>query len=171
MTIYSLDALLSQFGASPFSMSSSNRGFLTCIQISQEAGSMVWYSHLLKSFPQFVMIHIVKSFSIVNESEVDVFLELSCFLYDSTYTIRSLVVLPFYVQFVYLEFLSSYCWSITWMMFSITLLACEMSAIVGKFEHSLALSFFGIEMKIDLFMTLYRRQWSKSSPRKRNARS
>ena len=44
------------------------------------------------------------------------------------------------------------------MMFSITLLAREMSAIVGKFEYSLALSFFGIEMKIDLFMTLYRWQ-------------
>ena len=43
---------------------------------------MVWYSHLLKNFPQFVVIHIVKSFSVVNEAEVDVFLEFSCFLYD-----------------------------------------------------------------------------------------
>ena len=43
---------------------------------------MVWYSHLLKNFPQFVVIHTVKGFSIVNEAEVDVFLELSCFLYD-----------------------------------------------------------------------------------------
>ena len=43
---------------------------------------MVWYSHLFKSFPQFVMIHTVKGFSIVDETEVDVFLELSCFLYD-----------------------------------------------------------------------------------------
>ena len=43
---------------------------------------MVWYSHLLKSFPQFVMIHTVKGFSVVNEAEVDVFLELSCFLGD-----------------------------------------------------------------------------------------
>ena len=43
---------------------------------------MVWYSHLLKNFPQFAGVHIVKGFSVVNEAEVDVFLELSCFLYD-----------------------------------------------------------------------------------------
>ena len=61
------------------SMSSSNCCFLTCIQISQEAGKVVWYSHLLKNFPQFVVIHIVKGFSVVNEAEVDVFLEFSCF--------------------------------------------------------------------------------------------
>ena len=59
------------------SMSSSNCCFLTCIQISQEAGKVVWYSHLLKNFPQFVLIHRVKSFSIVNEAEVDVYLEFS----------------------------------------------------------------------------------------------
>ena len=45
---------------------------------------MVWYSHLLKSFPQFVVIHAVKGFSIVNEAEVEVFLEFSCFFYDPT---------------------------------------------------------------------------------------
>ena len=43
---------------------------------------MVWYSHLLKNFPQFVVIHTVKMFSIVNEAEVDAFLEFSCFFYD-----------------------------------------------------------------------------------------
>ena len=43
---------------------------------------MVWYSHLFKSFPQFVVIHIVKGFSVINEPEVDVFLELPCFIYD-----------------------------------------------------------------------------------------
>ena len=43
---------------------------------------MVWYSHLFKNFPQFVVIHTMKDFSIVNEAEVDVFLEFSCFLYD-----------------------------------------------------------------------------------------
>ena len=52
------------------------------IQISQEVGKVVWYSHLFKNFPQFVMIHTVKGFSIVNEAEVDVFLELSCFFGD-----------------------------------------------------------------------------------------
>ena len=45
---------------------------------------MVLYSHLLKNFPQFVVIHTVKGFSIVNEAEVDVFLEFPCFLYDPT---------------------------------------------------------------------------------------
>ena len=64
-------------------MSSSNFCFLTCIQISQEADQVVWYSDLFKNFPQFVVIYIVKDFSIVNEAEVDVFfLELSCFLDD-----------------------------------------------------------------------------------------
>ena len=43
---------------------------------------MVWYSHLLKNFPQFVVICTVKGFSIINETEVDVFLEFSCFFYD-----------------------------------------------------------------------------------------
>ena len=43
---------------------------------------MVWYSHLLKNFPQFVVIHTVKGFSVVSEAKVDVFLKLSCFLYD-----------------------------------------------------------------------------------------
>ena len=65
-------------------MSGSNCCFLTCIQISQEADQRVWYSHLLKNFPQFVVIHIVKGFSIGNQEEVDVFLEFSCFFYDPT---------------------------------------------------------------------------------------
>ena len=54
------------------SMSCSNCCFSTCIQISQEAGQVVWYSHLLKNFPQFVVIHTVKGFGTVNEAEVDV---------------------------------------------------------------------------------------------------
>ena len=62
------------------SMSSSNCSFLTCIQISQEAGKVVWYSHLLKNFPQFVVIHTVKDFGTANKA--DVFLELSCFFDD-----------------------------------------------------------------------------------------
>ena len=65
------------------SMSDSNCYFLTCTQFSQETGKVVWYSHLFKNFPQFVVIHTVKGFSIVNEAEVDVFLELPCFLLDS----------------------------------------------------------------------------------------
>ena len=62
-------------------MSGSNCYFLICIQVSWEAGKVVWYSHLLKNFPQFVVIYTVKSFSIVNEA--DVFLQLFCFFYDS----------------------------------------------------------------------------------------
>ena len=66
------------------SMSGSNCCFLTCIQISQEVGQVVWYPHLLKNFPQLIVIHTVKDFCIVNKAEVDVFLELSCFFYDPT---------------------------------------------------------------------------------------
>ena len=65
-------------------MSSSNCCFLTCIQISQEAGQVVWYSHVFQNFPQFIMIHTIKGFGIVNEAEVDVFMELSCFIDDPT---------------------------------------------------------------------------------------
>ena len=63
-------------------MSSSDCCFLTCIQISQEAGQVVWYPHLLKNFPQSVVIHTVKGFGVVNKAEIDIFLELSCFLHD-----------------------------------------------------------------------------------------
>ena len=63
-------------------MSSSNCCFLICIHISHEAGQEVWNSHFLKNFPQFVVIHTVKAFGVVNKAEVDVFLELSCFFYD-----------------------------------------------------------------------------------------
>ena len=66
------------------SLSSSNYCFLTCIQVSPEAGKVVWYSHLLKNFPQFIVIHTVKAFIMVNEAEVGVFLEFSCFFYDPT---------------------------------------------------------------------------------------
>ena len=63
-------------------MSSSNCCFLTCLQVSQEAGQVVWYSHLLQNFPQFIVIHTVEGFGIVNKAEIDVFLELSCFFND-----------------------------------------------------------------------------------------
>ena len=63
-------------------MSSSNCCFLICIQISQEAGQVIWYSHLLQNFPQFIVIHTVEGFGIVNKAEIDVFLELSCFFND-----------------------------------------------------------------------------------------
>ena len=62
-------------------MSSSNCCFLTCIQIFQEAGKVIWYSNLFKNFPQFVVIRTVKGFGVVNKAEVDIFLELSYFIY------------------------------------------------------------------------------------------
>ena len=63
-------------------MSGSNCCFLTCIQTCQEAGEVAWYSCLFQNFPQFVVIHTVKGFGIVNKAEIDVFLVLSCFFHD-----------------------------------------------------------------------------------------
>ena len=63
-------------------MSNANCCFLTCLQVSQEAGQVVWYSHLFQNFPQFVVIHRVKGFDIVNKAEIDVFMELSRFFDD-----------------------------------------------------------------------------------------
>ena len=65
-------------------MSSSNCCFLNCIQISQESGQVLWYSHQFQNFPQFIVIHTVKGFGIVNKAEIDVFLERSCFFDDPT---------------------------------------------------------------------------------------
>ena len=69
--------------------------FLTCIEICQEAGKVVWYSHLFQNFPQFIVIHTVKGFGIVNKAEVDVFLELSFSMIQWMLAIWSLVPLPF----------------------------------------------------------------------------
>jgi len=64
------------------SMSRSICCFLTCIRVSQEAGQVLWYSHLFQNFLQFIVTHTVKGFGIVNKAEIDVFLELSCFFHD-----------------------------------------------------------------------------------------
>ena len=128
---------------------------MTCIQISQEEGKVVWYSHLLKNFPQFVVIHTVKGFGKVNKSEVDVFFKLSCFFDDpsdvgnlisssSAFSKSSLNIWKFKVHVLLTPGLED---------LSIPLLACEMSAIVWQFVHSLALSFFGIGMKTGLFQS------------------
>ena len=71
-------------------MSSSNCCFLTCIQVSQKAGQVVWYSHLFQNFPQFIVIHTVKGFGIVIKAEIDVFLELSCF-FDASADVGNLI--------------------------------------------------------------------------------
>ena len=65
-------------------MSGSNCCFLTCIQVFQEAGKVVWYSHIFNNFPQFIVIRALKGFSAINGAEVDVFLEFPCFFYDPT---------------------------------------------------------------------------------------
>ena len=123
-------------------MSSSNGCFLTCIQISQEAGQVVWYSGLL-NFPIFV-IHTVKGFGIVNKAEVDVFLEISCFFDDPTdvgnfitissaFSKCSLYILKFSVHILFKPSLENFehyfasVWdqyncAIVWTFFSIALL-------------------------------------------------
>ena len=93
---------------------------------------VVWYFHLLKNFPQFVVIHTVKDFGIVSKTEVDVFLELSHFFYDpvdvgslisgsSTFSKYTLNIWKFSVHTLLKP---------SWRILSIILLVCEMSAIV-----------------------------------------
>ena len=110
----------------------SSCSFLTCIQTSQEASQVVWYSQLFKKFLQFIVIHTAKDFGIVNKAEVDVFLERFAFsLIQCILAVWSLVPLTFpnpawtsgSSQF-------TYCWSLAWKILSIPLLACDMSAIV-----------------------------------------
>ena len=146
---------LSNFEPLHFSLFSYNFCFLTCIQVSQEAGQVVWYSHLFQNFPLFVVIYAVKGFGVVNKAEVDVFLELSCF-FDapadvgilisacSAFSRPSLNIWKFTVHVLLKPSLEN---------FKHYLLVCEMSAIVCQVEHSLALPFFGIGMKTDLFQS------------------
>ena len=82
MTIYRLDVLLSQFGTSLL-LHVWFQLLLLDLQTDFSGGrKVVWYSHLLKNIPQFIVIHTVKGFGIVNKAEIDVFLELSCFFDD-----------------------------------------------------------------------------------------
>ena len=165
MSVYSLDCILDcqgfEMDLEPVccSMSSSNCCFLTYIQISQKAGQVVWYSHLLQNFPQFLVIHTVKGFGIVNKAELHVFLELSCFFFMIQWmlAIWSLVPLPFLNP----------AWTSGSFMVHILLkpglenfkhyfASCDDvwdEYICVIFEHSLALPFFGIGMKTDLFQS------------------
>ena len=138
------------------STSSSNCCFLTCIQISQEAGQVAWYSHLFQNFPQFIVIHTVKGFSIVNKAEIDVFLELSCFFDDpadvgnlisrsSAFSSTSLNIWKFTIYILLNPGFDNFGHYFTSMW-------DECNCVV--FEHSLALPFFGIGMKTDLFQPL-----------------
>ena len=157
MTVYSLDILLPNFEPVSCSMSSSTCCFLTCIQVSQEASKVVWYSHLCKNFPQFVVIHTVKSFSVVPETEADVFLEFSCFSYDpmevgnlmsgfSAFSKSSLNIRTFLVHVLLkpgLKDFEHYLAS-TWN-------ECN-CAVVWTF---FGIAFLGIGMKTDLFEVLW----------------
>ena len=116
---------------------------------------MVWNSYLFQNFPQFVVIHTVKAFGIVNKAKVDAFLELSCFFSDpvdtgnficgsSAFSKSRLNIWKFTVHILL---------KLGLRILSITLLEWEMSAMVQKSENSLALPFFGIRMKIDLFQS------------------
>ena len=132
------------------SMFSSNCCFLTCIQISQEVGKVVWYSHLFQNFPQFVVMQTVKGFGIVNKGEVDVFLELSCFLDDPT-NVGNLIS-----GSSALSKSSLYMWKF--------LVHILLKPSLENFEHYLisvwdecncavVWAFFGIGMKTDLFQS------------------
>ena len=89
---------------------------------------MVWYASLLKNFPQFVVIHTVKVFIIVNEAEVNVFLELSCFSMIQQMSVWSLPFLNPAWSSGSSWFM--YCWSLAWRILSITLLACKCNCVV-----------------------------------------
>ena len=122
-------------------MSSSNCCFLTCIQVSEEAGQVVWYSHLFQNFPQFIVIHTVKGFGIVNKAEIDVFLELSCFFYDPANIVNFISGSSTFLKpaWTYGSSQFTYCWSLAWRILSITLLVCEMSGRLSILCHCLSL--------------------------------
>ena len=122
-------------------MSSSNCCFLFCLQISQEAGQVVWHSHLFKNFPQFFVIHIVKDFGLVNKAEVDAFLELSCH-FDAPTDVGNLI-------FGSSAFLNPawtsgsswfmYCWGLDWRIFEHYL-----DSVWDECNYTVVWTFFGI---------------------------
>ena len=131
-------------------MSSSNCCFLTCIQISQEAGQVFWYSHHLKNFPQFFEIHTVKGFGIVNKAEIDVFLELSFFSSDpkdvgnlisgsSALSKTSLNIWKFTVHVLLKPGLNNF--------------ENYFASVWDECNCVVVWAFFGIEMKTDLFQS------------------
>ena len=139
MTIYSLDVLLFLFGTSLLFQSSSNCYFLTCIQVSQEAGQVVWYSHFSQNFPQFVLIHTVKDFGIVNKAEINVFLELSCNLISglSAFSKTSLNIWKFMVHILLKPHLENF--------------KHYFASVWYECNWVVVWTFFGIGMKTDLF--------------------
>ena len=90
---------------------------------------MVWYSHLFKNFPQFVVIHTVKGFDVVQKAEVDVFLALS-FFFDNPVDVGNLVSGSSAFSKYSLNMWKFTIYILPWRILSITLLVCELSAIV-----------------------------------------
>ena len=145
------------------SMFSSNSCFLNCIQISQEAGQVIWYSHLFQNFPRIIVIHTVKGFGTVKKTEIGVFLEFSCFFGDpEDVGICSLVPLPFLKPaWTSRRSWFTYCWSLAWRILSIILLACEMSAMCGGLSivwHCLSL---GLGRKLTFSSPMATAEFSK----------
>ena len=103
--MYTLSFSFPNFKSFSCSMSDFNCRFLTYIQTCLEKGKVIWYSHFLKNFPQFVVVHTVKGFSIISEADGNVFLEFPCFLYDPM-DVGNLTSASSN-QFAYLEILSS----------------------------------------------------------------
>ena len=115
---------------------------------------MFWFSHLFKSFPQFFMIHTVKGFRVLNETEGFFWKFLAFSMIQQMLAIWSLVPLPFLNQaWTSGSSQVTWCWSLAWKILSITLLVWEMSVIVQWFKHSFVLPFLGIWMRIDLFQS------------------
>ena len=145
-------------------MSCSNYCFLTCIQISQKAGQVTWYSHPFKNFPPFVVIHTVKGFGIVNKAEIDVFLELSCFFHDpvdvvslisgssafSKTSLYSLYIHGSYIAETWLgEFWALLCQCVRWV---------QLCGSLSILWHLLSL---GLEWKVTFFSPLATAEFSK----------
>ena len=146
-------------------MSDSNYFFLSCIQISQETDKVVWYFYPFKNIPQFVMIHTLKSFSIVTESEVDVFLELYCFFYDpvnvgnlisdsSAFSKSSLNIWKFSVHVLLKPLLENFehCFARVWD-------ECNHVVVWTLFD----IAFFGVEWKLIFSSPVATAEFSKFS--------
>ena len=147
MTICSLDVLISWFETSLLFPVSSNCCFLTCIQISQEPGKVVWYSHLFKNFPKFIVIHTAKGFSVVHEARWMFFWNSLAFsVIQRMLAVWSLFPLPFLnpawtsrsSRFIY-------CWSLSWRILSITLLVCAAAAAAKSLQSCPTLRSHGLQ--------------------------
>ena len=153
VTTDSCVVLLSQSWTNQFHTRGSHCCFLNHIQVSQETGKMVWYSHLSKSFTQFVMIHTVKGFSVVDEKEIDVLLKFPYFLYNSV-NVGSLISSSSSFSKPSLDiwkFLVHIMLKLSMQDFKHVLTSMGDWASVWWLAHSLVLSFLAIMMKIDLF--------------------